>query len=510
MTISLFGTILFSPKSSLDCPIPKRDGSFMNIAPTAALLMYSLLVLSVLPADFIGAETPTAPVIHQTQPMHGDLAEMKKRKFVRVLVSSSQTNFFLDNGRPYGFEYELAKKYERFLNTGVPKNEFQTHLLFIPVPFNQLIPELVAGKGDIAAGGLTITPERQRKVRFSDPYFSHMDEVVVSHKGMQRIPHLDGLSGQVVFLVKGSSYVHHVQAVSDELKRAGKAPIIVKEADEDLEAEDILQMVNAGIFKVTVVDAHIAHLWASVLPKIVVHDDLKVSSGGMIAWAVRKDNPALRKSLNAFMVQHKKGTLLGNIFFKRYYHNTKWITNPLQKNDQQKLNALIPLFKKYGGLYGFDWRAIAAQAYQESRLNNRRRSPRGAIGIMQVLPQTAKGREVNIPDIENLENNIHAGVKYLAHLRDHHFKDPQLGAAAQVNFVLASYNAGPTRIQRLRTQAKKRGLNPNIWFDNVEDMALEYIGQETVQYVSKIHKYYIAYQLLEESPEKKKTQRIKK
>ena len=257
----------------------------MNIAQTVALLMYSLLVLSVLPADFIGAETPTAPVIHQTQPMHGDLAEMKKRKFVRVLVSSSQTNFFLDNGRPYGFEYELAKKYERFLNTGVPKNEFQTHLLFIPVPFNQLIPELVAGKGDIAAGGLTITPERQRKVRFSDPYFSHMDEVVVSHKGMQRIPHLDGLSGQVVFLVKGSSYVHHVQAVSDELKRAGKAPIIVKEADEDLEAEDILQMVNAGIFKVTVVDAHIAHLWASVLPKIVVHDDLKVSSGGMIAWA---------------------------------------------------------------------------------------------------------------------------------------------------------------------------------------------------------------------------------
>ena len=206
---------------------------------------------------------------------------------------------------------------------------------------------------------------------------------------------------------------------------------------------------------------------------------------------------------------HKKGTLLGNIFFKRYYQNTKWITNPLRTSNQQKMTALIPLFKKYGDLYGFDWRAIAAQAYQESRWNNRLRSPRGAIGIMQVLPQTARGREVNIPNIENLENNIHAGVKYLAYLRDHHFKDPQLGAAAQVNFVLASYNAGPTRIRRLRTQAKTRGLNPNIWFDNVEEMALEYIGQETVQYVSKIHKYYIAYKLLlEESPEKKKALRI--
>jgi membrane-bound lytic murein transglycosylase MltF len=285
---------------------------------------------------------------------------------------------------------------------------------------------------------------------------------------------------------------------------------MITEADEVLEAEDILQIVNVGMYKMTVVDAHIGHLWASVLPDIVVHDDLKIFSGGQIAWAVRKDNPALRRSLNAFMVQHKKGTLLGNIFFKRYYHNTKWITNPLQENDQQKLNVLIPLFKKYGKLYGFDWRAIAAQAYQESRLNNRTRSPRGAVGIMQVLPQTARGREVNIPDIENLENNIHAGVKYLAHLRDHHFKDPQLGTAAQVNFVLASYNAGPTRIQRLRRQAKKRGLNPNIWFDHVEDMALESIGQETVQYVSKIHKYYIAYKLMEALQEKKKTRRIGK
>ena len=481
----------------------------MNIAQKVALLMYSLLVLLVLSADPSGAEAPTAPIIHQTQPMQGDLAEMKKRKFVRVLVSSSQTNFFLDNGRLYGFEYELAKKYERFLNTGVSRREFKTHILFIPVPFNQLIPELIAGKGDIAAAGLTINPERQRQISFSDPYFSNVEEVVVSHKGMPEISHLDGLSAQVVFLVRGSSYVQHVQRVSDELKRAGKSPIIVKEVDEVLEAEDVLQMVNAGIYHRTVVDAHLAHLWASVLPDIVVHDQQKIFSGGKIAWAVRKNTPNLRESLNAFMRQHKKGTLLGNIFFKRYYQNTKWITNPLRTSNQQKMTALIPLFKKYGDLYGFDWRAIAAQAYQESRWNNRLRSPRGAIGIMQVLPQTARGREVNIPNIENLENNIHAGVKYLAYLRDHHFKDPQLGAAAQVNFVLASYNAGPTRIRRLRTQAKTRGLNPNIWFDNVEEMALEYIGQETVQYVSKIHKYYIAYKLLlEESPEKKKALRI--
>ena len=468
----------------------------MHFVPARALLVFFLFSLGFLSTDYAGANTPTAPVIHQTRPLHGDLPEMKTRKFVRVLVSSSQTNFFLDNGRPYGFEYELAKKYERFLNTGVSRREFRTHLLFIPVPFHRLIPELVAGKGDIAAAGLTINPERQKQVSFSDPYFPEVEEVVVSHDGDQNISHLDGLSGQKVVVVKGSSYVHHLQRVSDELRQRGKAPIIVKEADEALEAEDILQMVNAGIYTLTVVDDHLADLWASVLPNIVVHHDLKVFSVGQIAWAVRKDNPLLRKNINAFMRQHRKGTLLGNIFFRRYYQNTKWISNPLENNEQQKLNSLLPLFKKYGNLYDFDWRALAALAYQESELNHQRRSPRGAVGIMQILPETARGPEVNIPNIKDLEQNIHAGVKYLAHLRDHHFKDPQLDAAAQVNFVLAAYNAGPTRIQRLRRQASQRGLNPNKWFDNVEDLALEYIGQETVRYVSKIHKYYIAYQLI--------------
>jgi ABC-type amino acid transport substrate-binding protein len=203
LTLLCFFAIFFSPPTACVFPIARREGSFMNIACNVALLMYSILALLGLPPTPSGAETPTptAPIIHQTQPMHGDLAEMKKRKFVRVLVSSSQTNFFLVNGRPHGFEYELAKKYERFLNTGVSRKEFQTHLLFIPVPFNQLIPELIAGKGDIAAGGLTINPERQRQVSFSDPYFSHVDEVIVSHKGMQDISHLDELSGQVIFRI---------------------------------------------------------------------------------------------------------------------------------------------------------------------------------------------------------------------------------------------------------------------------------------------------------------------
>ena len=482
----------------------------MTIAPKVTFLIIPILVLLVLPAVSSRGDTPTAPVIHQTQPMHGDLAAMKKRKFVRVLVNPNQTNFFLVNGRPHGFEYELAKKFEDFLNKGISRKEFKIHLLFIPVPFSRLIPELVEGKGDIAAGGLTINHERQRQVDFSTPYISKVEEVVVSHKGVKDFSNLDGLSGHVVFVVKGSSYVDHLQQRNKEFRQAGKPSIVITEADEVLESEDILEMVNAGIYPMTVVDAHLAHLWASVLPNIVVHQEVKVFSGGKIAWAVRKDSPNLRKSLNAFMVQHKKGTLLGNIFFKRYYRNTKWITNPLQKDERQKLNRLIPLFKKYGQLYGFDWRALAAQAYQESGLNNHLRSRRGAVGIMQVLPSTARSREVNIPNIENVENNIHAGVKYLAHLRDHHFKDPQLGVGAQFNLVLASYNAGPTKIRRLQRKAKKRGLNPKIWFDNVEDLALEYIGQETVQYVSKIHKYYIAYTLIEESLEKKKALRIGK
>ena len=231
------------------------------------------------------------------------------------------------------------------------------------------------------------------------------------------------------------------------------------------------------------------------MPEIVIRKDLKINTGGKIAWAVRKENPKLLASLNAFVRKHKKGSLIGNVLFNRYYQDSDWINNPNTEKERNKLIKLRSLFQKYGKQYEFNFLALAAQAYQESGLDQSKRSSRGAIGIMQVLPSTAKDRKINIKNIHKLENNIHAGTKYLHFLRKRYFSSPDIEPADRLYFSWAAYNAGPAKINKIRRIAAKRGFNPNRWFFNVENIASRVIGRETVTYVSNIYKYYIAYQL---------------
>lgn len=410
---------------------------------------------------------------------------------VRVLVSYSRTNFFVDKGRPRGFECELFLEYEKFLNTGVSSRDFQMNVVFVPVPFDQLIPSLVEGKGDVAAAGLTVTPERQKLVAFTDPYLTGVDEIVVTAKNAKPIKTFQDLGGRKVNVPKGSSYVRHLQELNMELAQGGSPQTSITLTGQNLETEDLLELVDAGIFELTVSDRHIAELWSSVFINMILRPDLKVHSGGSIAWAVRKSNPQLLASLNAFVKKNKKGTLIGNILFKRYYENAQWVRNPLTDAERRKLDQYRSFFQKYGDQYGFDWLLLAAQGYQESRLDQSTRSRSGAIGVMQLLPSTAK--YVGISNINDPENNIHAGTKYMDYLRKKFFNDPGISPEAKWDFSLAAYNAGPNRVQRWREKAKVSGLDPNRWFYNVERIALQEVGQETVQYVGNINKYYIAY-----------------
>ena len=449
------------------------------------------------------ADSVSAPVFSSSNAFTGDLPEIRKRNFLRVLVTYSKTNFFLMKGVPHGFEYELLKQYEKFLNKGKGKRAIKTQLVFIPVPFDQLIPALLQGRGDMVASGLTNTPDRRKQVAFTTPYLPKVDEIVVSQKGTKGLNDLAGLSGRRVAVVRASSYVDSLKSLNSQLRAKNRKPANIIQVSENLEAEDVLELVNAGVLKVTVVDQHIAELWSGVLPDLVLHPNLKANQGGQIAWAVRPNNPELRKSLNDFIKRNKKGTLIGNILFKRYYQNREWIKNPLEKEERKKLDRFIQLFQEYGNQYGFDWLAIAAQAYQESEFNHSAKSSRGAVGIMQMLPSTAASKAVNIPNIEPLENNIHAGVKYLAWIRDRYFSGPEISPADRVDFSFAAYNAGPTKIQKMRRKAKSMGLNPDKWFYNVELAALKHIGQEPVRYVANIHKYYVAYSMISESLDKK-------
>ena len=424
-----------------------------------------------------------------------DLDGLIKRRVIRVLVKMSRTDFFTLDGQPRGFEHDMIQKYKKYLKTRVRKRSWPVVFLFIPVPFDDLLPALVEGRGDIAAAGLTVTPKREKQVAFTEPYLPNVKEVVVTAAGVKGIDKMEDLSGLEVFVKKGTSYIEHLRLFNEILKAKKKKPVKIVETDPNLSTEDILELVNAGIVNVTIADDHIAEVWAGILPNIVVKSDLVLNEGGKIAWAVRKNNPDLRKSLSHITRKNRKGSLIGNIFFKRYYQNTKWIDNPLTPEEIKRLDKIIDIFKRYGKKYQFDWLAIAALAFQESRLDHSVKSAAGAVGIMQVMPKTAEAPPILIPNVHEMEANVHAGTKYMAFLRDNYFNDPGISPAAKIDFSLAAYNAGPNRINSLRRAAKRAGLDPNVWFGNVEQMARRSIGKETVDYVANVNKYYISYKL---------------
>jgi membrane-bound lytic murein transglycosylase MltF len=414
------------------------------------------------------------------QTFMGDLPDLRERRLVRVLISYSKSNFFHDGARPRGFEVELLRAWEKQLNEGA-KTYDRVKVVFVPTPFDRLLEDLREGKGDIAAAGLTVTPERESLVAFADPYIPRVNEVLVLNREEENVASLEALGGKRILVRAGSTYVPHLETLNLRLRDGGAKPVEIVEADPRLVTEDLLEMVNAGALKMTVADHHIAEAWAEVLPDIRIRDDLTIHSEGSIAWAVRKNSPRLLESLNTFVRKNKKGSLLGNVLFKRYYSASKWIGNPVSKAERAKLDTHIALFQ--------------AQAYQESGLDQSKKSGAGAVGVMQIKPSTAADKWVAVADIHLLENNIHAGTKYLAFLRDRYFDDPAIEPAAQVDFAWAAYNAGPARVRGLRKKAAERGLDPNQWFFNVEKIAAEEVGRETVDYVANINKYYLAYRL---------------
>ncbi len=445
------------------------------------------------------APSPMALLSRLDKPFSGDLKEIRKRKTIRALVSYSKTNFFFDKGSPKGFEYEMLNGYDAFLNRDAKKLTDRIRIVFVPVPFSKILQYLVDGRGDIAAAGLTITPQREKLVAFTKPYLPNVKEVVILNESVKDVQTLSDLSGKLVYMEKGTSYIQHLRELSRKLVEEGKEPIRIMVDENNLVAEDILDLVNADILKITVGEEHTAEAWAGALKNIVVRKDLTINTGGQFGWAVRKNNPELLASLDDYLKENKKGSLMGNILFKRYFKDSKWITNPLQKEEQERFDRLVSIFKRYGKMYGFDALALAAQGYQESQLNQKKISPQGAIGVMQVLPSTASDKWVDVQNIELVANNIHAGTKYLDFLRDRYFDSPEIEEAAKINFAWAAYNAGPAKINDMRRIAKERGYDPNKWFSNVEAVAAEMIGQETVQYVININKYYVAYRLLEDA-----------
>ena len=365
-------------------------------------------------------------------------------------------------------------------------------MVFIPVHRGDLLQALAAGKGDIAASNLSISEERERLVDFSSPAYRNVSELLVSGPASPAVASVDELAGKEVFVRTSSSYYESLVALNRRFAAEQKPAVIIRQVPETLEDEDLIEMVNAGLIPLIIVDKHKADFWKRIFPKITVHDDVAVRSGEDIAWAIRKGSPQLKAALDDFATRHATGTAQGNTILTRYLKNTKYVKNAASKSQRKKFLALVQYFQKYGDKYHVDWLLMAAQGYQESQLNQAARSPVGAIGVMQVMPAT--GKELRVGDITQTEPNIHAGVKYMRWMIDKYYGQEPMTQLDKALFAFASYNAGARRISQLRNLAAKRGLDPNVWFDNVEYLAAEKIGAETVTYVSNIYKYYIAYQ----------------
>jgi membrane-bound lytic murein transglycosylase MltF len=435
----------------------------------------------------------------------GDFDEMVERHRIRALVPYSKTFYFLDGATQRGLTYDLLKGFEKHVNQKLGKKTLRVELVVIPTPRDQLISGLIEGRGDIAAGNLTITDARGEQVDFSDPLYTGIDEIIVTGPDSPAVTSIEDLSGTEIHVRKSSSYHESLVQLNARFRKEGRKPVEVIPADELLEDEDLLEMLNAGLLPMVAIDSHKAQFWTQVFTDLTLHPEIRLRSGGQIAWAFRKKSPKLREALNDYVRTAKQGTLMGNMLFKEYLENTKWVRRALNAEGRKRLEETLAFFRKYADQYDFDWLLIAAQAYQESGIDQSKRSPSGAIGVMQVLPRTARDPNVGIDDIGKLENNIHAGVKYLRFLRDRYFESEAMDGFDKALFSIAAYNAGPAKINQLREEARRSDLDPNVWFGNVEVAASKSIGRETVQYVSNIFKYYTAYRLLaDKSGEKAK------
>jgi membrane-bound lytic murein transglycosylase MltF len=458
---------------------------------------------------FFSVAAPAAPVAldHELDAWHGDFDGMLERRLVRVLVPYSRTLYFNDKGAQRGLAADSIKDFEVYLNKKYKLKNRPITVVALPTTRERLLVGLLDGVGDLAVGNLTITHEREKRIDFSEPVRRGIVEIVVTGPASPALASTDDLAGREVHVRRSSSYYDSLQRLNLRFKALGREPMKLTLVPEALEDEDMMEMLGAGLLGIIVVDDWKATLWAGLVPKIKPRTDLVLSEPGDSAWAFRKQSPKLAAEVNRFIKTHP-GAFAAR--YKAYPGYLKRMRNATADADWKRFEKTVVLFRKYGERYSFDYLMVTALGYQESRLDQNARSHVGAIGIMQLMPET--GRSLKVGDITKVEPNVHGGFKYLRQIYDRHLDTAGVDEQNRTLFAIASYNAGSARIAALRKEAAAKGLDPNVWFNNVEVIASRRVGQETVVYVRNIYKYYVAYRLQLDTLEARKAaaQKIQK
>ncbi len=429
---------------------------------------------------------------HRPSESHDDWLGIKKRGVLRVLTRNNPATYFLWRGELMGFEYELARHFAK-------QHKLRVEVV-VPPTREDLIPWLLEGKGDLIAASMTINKQRQHQgVEFSQPYLTASEILVArADEPEDHLASVEDLAGRTVVVRKSSAYWQTLQ----QFQRQGIA-VKIQAAPEDIETEELIAKVAEGEYDLTVADSHILDI------DLTWREDIRAAfplgDPQPLGWAVRASNPKLLQATNQFMKKEYRG-LFYNITLKKYFKDSRTIRKHVDTRTTQtgELSPYDDIVQRYAKQFGFDWRLIVSQMYQESRFNPNARSWAGAVGLMQVLPRTA--RSLGFKDLTTPEKGIHAGVEYLNWVRERF--DAELPVAVRTWFTLAAYNAGQGHVRDARRLARKLGLNPDRWFGHVEK-AIQLLakkkyarqarhgycrGLEPVKYVREIKHRYEAYQ----------------
>ena len=476
-------------------------------ATCAVLAMSALGPVSAAPPQ-MSAEKKARQFEVGIKPWKGDFDQMLERRLIRVAIPYSRSLYFIDKGHERGITAELMRDFEQYLNKKYAKllAKRPLTLLLIATTRDELFSDLNDGTADIAAGNLTVTAKRLQTVDFvTGTGALSVDELIVTGPKAPPIATLSDLSGKTLHVRKASSYYESVVELNQRLAKENKTPVNLAYLPDELEDEDKLEMLNAGLFELVIVDDWKARMWAQVLPNIRVREDLVLRDDGKIGWAMRKNSPKLAAEIAEFVEKVIRPSISSRL--ASYHKRIKQIKNNTGGAEWRRFEMTTRLFEKYGSKYQFDPLMLAAQGFQESRLRQEARSPVGAIGVMQVMPAT--GKDLGVGDITVIEPNIHAGAKYMDLLMTRYFPDAKFSEQNRTLFAFASYNAGPGNISRMRKEAIKRRLDPDKWFNNVELVVSEKIGAETTTYVRNIFKYYVAYRMTLEAQQELRETREK-
>jgi membrane-bound lytic murein transglycosylase MltF len=467
----------------------------MDARPLMHIWTLAVIAALLAPTAPLAAEKPRQLSL-ENRPWKGDFDQMFARRVIRVLAPYSRSLFFVDKGQERGITAELVRDFEQYLNRKYSKKlkRRPITIFLIPTTRDRLLSDLNKGLGDIAAGNLTATEARRKLVDMIAPTDRRpVRELIVTGPASPALTDLNDLSGKTVHARPASSYFESLVALNNRLRKEHRTPVKIVRLPDELEDEDELEMLNAGLLGLVVVDDWKAKMWAQVLPKIKVREDLVLRAEGHTGWAIRKGSPQLSAAIEDFYKNFVKRQSVIEVRLARYYRQVKQITNNTAGAEWKRFEATIKIFERYGAEYGFDPLMLAAQGYQESRLRQEARSRFGAIGIMQIMPAT--GKELRVGDITLIAPNIHGGAKYMDQLMTRYFSDAKFSEDVRPLFAFAAYNAGPGNIARMRKRAAQRGLDPDKWFNNVEQVVADRLGLETTTYVRNIYKYYVAYKL---------------